>query len=201
MLLLLLLLLLILLIGKLLIGGLGVVSQCTVWPDALASAFCERSLVSFDDGLHALMNAPQGRPRAIEPAWLMTAYPRCVHVGRCEPASSGAEPAGDAETAAEAGACNATADLADFARTWVAPVRVGGALMQTPNAMDALGSRAMPRHPRTAWRVDEGVALCRGRYTPDSSTGALVGVARPQNKTMPQKFADLCMAILKHTRG
>ena len=68
----------------------------------------------------------------------------------------------------------------------------GGALAEALNG----ATRAVPRQPRAAWRVAEGVQLCRERYMPDGATGALAGVVQSNTK-LPQKFADLCHAALQ----
>ena len=77
---------------------------------------------AYDDAIHALQNARsagEGQPltRLLEPGWLTAGYPRCLHVGRCGGISFRAE-----QTSDEEAACNATADLATFARAWVKPM-------------------------------------------------------------------------------
>ena len=132
------------------------------------------------------------RVRLLEPSWLTHAYPRCLHVGRCGGISFHGEIASSAEEI-----CNVTADLEVFARTWVAPMMEGGALMQSGDDLTQ-AMEAMPHNPRSAWHISEGVAVCRERYMADESGGTLAGVAQ-MNLTLPQKFEDACTAIIDPT--
>ena len=67
----------------------------------------------------------------------------------------------------------------------------------------AANPKPMPRRPWTLgrqWRVDEGMRLCRERFTP-AATGAdlvanLVGVAR-SNQTSSTRGEELCLTILR----
>ena len=155
-----------------------------------AEAFCDRHHLAYDDAIHALQNA-QGaqRTRALEPGWLTSGYPRCLHVGRCGGVSFHAESTLPPDEAAQA--CNVSADLEVFARMWVAPHLEGGALAGAAGAP----AHAVPKSPRQSWRIDEGVALCRARYV---ATGdKLVGVAPSPNHTLPMKFKEACLTLLR----
>ena len=114
-------------------------------------------------------------------------------MGRCEGISFRAERLGEEEAA---GACNATADLAIFAETWVAPWLDDGALAASFSVRPA----SVAKYPRTAWHIAEGLATCRARYVPDEQTGKLAGVA-VTNHTLPKKLAELCAGILKFSEG
>ena len=116
--------------------------------------------------------------------------PRCVHVGRC----GGLSFRLDAELGTQeerAAACNVTRDAQDFAAIWVAPWRRGG-----PFAVPKL-SATPPDNARSAWRVDDGLKLCRGRYTPANASAALVGVARGNNATSSAFGEQLCLTMLR----
>ncbi len=165
-----------------------------------AAAFCERGLVAFDDALRAMMRAARAVDRVLEPAWLTHAYPRALDVGACGPRSAAA-------TAAPA-CSNASADLNDdlglFARAWVAPMLPGGYWSRPPHTLEA-AQRALPRHPREAWRVPEGVALCRERYAHGADGGptrAALELDTASNKTatLPRRFEEVCLAIVKGER-
>ena len=91
----------------------------------------------------------------------------------------------------ESQACNATADLATFAQTWVEPWLEGGEFFLSFSTHPAVN-----KNPREAWRLVEGLKTCRARYVPDE-TGKLAGVVA-SNHTAPQKFEELCDGILKY---
>lgn len=186
-------------------AGMSLPAQSWERVVAHAAAFCDKALVGYEEALHSMMNAGGSHHRLLEPAWLMHAYPRCLHVGRCEaaapsPPSDETEAATDAEGAAAAAAtCDPGADFRRFARLWVAPMLPGGKLNPSPpHTLNALRA-TLPNHPERTWRVGEGVALCREKFTPNPVTGALAGVGA-LNKTMPAKFEELCMAIVKGER-
>ena len=75
------------------------------------------------------------------------------------------------------------------------PWRHGGPFSGKPKA-----SATPPVDARRQWRVDEGMRLCRERFTP-AATGAdlvanLVGVAR-SNQTSSTRGEELCLTILR----
>ncbi len=80
---------------------------------------------------------------------------------------------------------------------WVAPWRRGGPFSGKPKA-----SATPPGDARRQWRVDEGVRLCRERFTP-AAAGAdlvvnLVGVARSnQYQNSSTRGEELCLTILR----
>ena len=156
--------------------------------------YCDKSVPAYDDSIHAMQNAiGLEQRRVMEPGWLTSAYPRCVHVGRCGGMSFRLEDAvGDGEDSASS-ACDVAADLEAFVRTWLVPMLPGGPLA---GAIASSGARTMPKHPRKAWRVPEGVHLCRERYVPDGTSGRKAGVAT-LNHTMPQRFSEMCETVLK----
>ena len=166
--------------------------------EAHAATFCDREVHAYDDAVHALQNglppphgAPAGAsPRVLEPGWLTNAYPRCVHVGRCGGLSFRLE-AQLGTQQERAAACNVTRDAQDFASIWVAPWRSGG-----PFALPK-ASATPPDDARAAWRVDEGLKLCRGRFTPANASAALLGVARGNNATSSAYGEQLCLAMLR----
>ena len=95
---------------------------------------------------------------------------------------------GSAEEAAAA--CNVTRDALDFASVWVAPWKRGG-----PFALPK-ASATPPADARRQWRIDEGVRLCRERFTPASVGAGLVGVAR-SNQSSSARGEELCLTILR----
>lgn len=150
--------------------------------------FCDARVLAYDDAIHAMQNVQGGqRTRGLEPGWLTHAFPRCLHVGRCGGVSFRADTQADAASASAM--CNVTSDLEVFVRTWVVPMLPGGALAE------AAANPVEPQHPRAAWRLSEGIAMCRERYMADASSGKLAGVA-PSNHTMPPKFASACLCAL-----
>jgi len=167
--------------------------------EAHAAAYCDREVHAYDDAIHLLQNTPphDASPggaspprRVLEPGWLTNAYPRCVHVGRCGGLSFRLDATlGTQEE--RAAACNVTRDAQDFAAIWVAPWRRGG-----PFAVPKL-SATPPDNARSAWRVDDGLKLCRGRYTPANASAALVGVARGNNATSSAYGEQLCLTMLR----
>lgn len=94
---------------------------------------------------------------------------------------------GSAEEAAAA--CNVTRDALEFAAVWVAPWKRGG-----PFALPK-ASATPPADARRQWHVDEGVRVCRERFTPVSASADLVGVAR-SNQTSSARGEELCLTIL-----
>ena len=160
-----------------------------------SESYCDRHIVAYDDAIHALQNA-QGaaRTRVLEPGWLTSGYPRCLHVGRCGGISFHLD--ASASEAELGQACNVSSDLEIFARAWVVPMLEGGALAGGEHGL-ASALRAVPKRPRQSWRIDEGVALCRARYVADG--GKLAGVATPPNHTLPMKFKELCLGLLKQS--
>ena len=112
-----------------------------------------------------------------------------MHVGRCGGLSFRLERT--LATAEErAAACNVTQDARDFAAVWVAPWRRGG-----PFALPK-ASATPPADARKQWRVDEGVRMCRERFTPPSGDDGLVGVAR-SNLSSSAHGEELCLTILR----
>jgi len=154
-----------------------------------SSGFCDRRVPAYDDAIHAMQNERQGQPRILEPGWLALSYPRCLHVGRCEGISFRADklPGSDVERV-----CNASSDLVTFTETWVAPWFDGGLLANS----FSLQPSSVVNHPRSSWRIPEGLTACRIRYKHNPESGQLAGVA-VTNHTMPKTFEELCSGILR----
>ena len=194
----------------------GLLLPATTWQVVIehAAAYCDRAIVPYDDAIHALQNGGRGRKRVLEPGWLTAAFPRCLHVGRCGGVSFRAEEGGEDGEGGEGGggsarsACNVSADLETFVHAWVSPMLPGGELSGTSKgSLKWASTKLMPKHPRKAWHIGEGISLCRSRYVADEETGQLAGVAQPPTtaapgsngttRGLPMRFQEACLAMIK----